>query len=131
MRKQMSDAKSLRMTLKKFDKELRKSEREAIRALSMTFGVLYKGEFTFASIEMSKGALSLLGKKMSEIGTVIALRAELMALEKGKMSIDKRIMKAALDELEEAAKEEYGSQNNVGEGWPSATIPQQEHKVDE
>ena len=118
----MSDAKSLRMTLKKFDKELRKSEREAIRALSMTFGVLYKGEFTFASIEMSKGALSLLGKKMSEIGTSLALRAELMALEKGKTSIDKRTMKAALDELEEAGKEEYGSQNSVGKATPEYDV---------
>ena len=110
----MSDAESLRMTLKAFDKELRKSEREAIRALSMTFGVLYRGEFTFASIEMSKGALSLLGKKLSEIGMALAFRAELMALEKEKTSIDKRTMKAALDELEKAAKEVYGSQNSVG-----------------
>lgn len=124
----MSDIKKLRMTFKEFDKELRKSEREAIRALSMTFGVLYRGEVTFASIEMSKGALSLLGKKISEIGTVLAFRAELMALEKGKTSIDKRTMKAALDEIEEAAKEEYGSLNSVGEGRPYATIPQRSIK---
>ena len=124
----MSDAKSYRLTLKEFDNELRKSRRESIRALSMALGVLYRGEFTFASIEMSKGALSLLGKKLSDIGTALAFRAELMALEKGKTSINKKTMKAILDELEEAAKEEYGSQNSVGKGWPSATIPQQEVK---
>lgn len=111
----MSDVKKLRMSFKEFDKALRKSEREAIRSFAMTFGVLYRGEFTFASIEMSKGSLTLLGKKISEIGTALAFRAELMALEKGKTSIDKRTMKAALDELEEVAKEEYGSKNNVGE----------------
>jgi len=101
----VSDPRVLRATFKEFDKELRKSRREAIRALAMTHGALYKCEFIFASIRMTDGALSLLGEKLSDIGTVLAFKAELLALEKGKKSIDKRTMKAALDSLKEGTEE--------------------------
>jgi len=101
----VSESLALRKTFKEFDKELRKSRREAIKALAMTHGALYKCEFVFASIRMTDGALSLLGEKLSDIGTVLAFKAELMALEKGKKSVDKRIMKAALDSLKEGTEE--------------------------
>ena len=96
----MSEPRVLRKTFKEFEKELKKELREATEALAMTYGALYKCEFVFASIRMTKGALSLLGEKLSNIGTVLAFKAELMALEKGKKSIDKRTMKKVLDELE-------------------------------
>lgn len=91
---------SLRITMKEFDKELKKARREAVTAWALTYGTLYKGEFSFASIEMTKGALSLLGKKLSQIGTALALHAELLAVEKGKTKIDKKTMGIVLKELE-------------------------------
>ncbi len=101
----MSDIRSLRKTFKEFDKELQKSRREAEKALALTHGALYKCEFIFASIKMTDGALSLLGKKLRDIGTVLAFEAELLALEKGKKSIDKRTMKIILDRLGEGIDE--------------------------
>ena len=101
----MSESRALRKTFKEFEKELQKELREATKALAMTYGALYKCEFIFASIKMTDGALSLLGEKLSSIGTVLAFKAELMALEKGKKSVDKRTMKAALDSLREGADE--------------------------
>ncbi len=96
---------NLRETLKDFDKELRKSRREAVRAWALTYATLYTGEFTFASIEMSQGALSLLGEKLSQIGTALALQAELLALEKRKKSINKKTMETVLNALENEAQE--------------------------
>ncbi len=101
----MSESRALRETFKEFEKELQKELREATKALAMTYGALYKCEFIFASIKMTDGALSLLGEKLSSIGTVLAFKAELMVLEKGKKSVDKRTMKAALDSLREGADE--------------------------
>ncbi len=97
----MSESRALRAIFKEFDKELRESRREAEKALAITFGSLYKCQFVFASIKMTDGALTLLGDKLRDIGTVLAFTAEVMALEKGKKSIDKRTMKAALDSLKD------------------------------
>ncbi len=96
----MSEERSLRELFKDSSKELQKSIREAEKAWAITHGIIYTGSYTFASIEMSKGALQLLAEKLSKIGVALALKAELLALEKGKKSIDKRIMKKVLDELE-------------------------------
>lgn len=101
----MSESRTLRNVFREAGKEFRKEMREAERALAMTHGMLYKGEFVFASIKMSEGALTLLGEKLRDIGTVLAFKAELMALEKGKTSIDKRIMKKVLDELEKGSED--------------------------
>jgi len=100
METKTSDMRSLRNTMKDFDKELKKTRREAKKALAMTYGALYKVEFLFASIEMSKGALTLLGEKLSQIGTVLALQAELLAIEKGRKSVNKKTMEIVLKELE-------------------------------
>ena len=97
----MSDSRTLRKTFKEITKEFQKELREAKKALAMTHGALYKCEFIFASIKMTDGALSLLGEKLAKIGTVLAFKAELMALDKGKKSINKRTMKVILDELGE------------------------------
>ncbi len=101
----MSESRALRKTFKEITREFQKELREAEKALAMTHGALYKCEFIFASIKMTDGALSLLGQKLRDIGTVLAFKAELMALEKGKKSIDKRTMKAALDSLKEGDDE--------------------------
>jgi len=97
----VSEPLTLRKSFKEIEKEFQKELREAREALALTHGALYKCEFIFASIRMTNGALSLLGEKLSDIGTVLAFKAELMALEKGKTSVDKRTMKAALDSLKE------------------------------
>jgi len=97
----VSEPLTLRKSFKEIGKEFQKELREAREALALTHGALYKCEFIFASIRMTNGALSLLGEKLSDIGTVLAFKAELMALEKGKTSVDKRTMKAALDSLKE------------------------------
>jgi len=60
----MSESRTLRNVFREAGKEFRKEMREAERALAMTHGVLYKGEFVFASIKMSEGALTLLGEKL-------------------------------------------------------------------
>lgn len=101
----MSDSLTLRKTFKELSKEFRKELREAREALAMTHGALYRCQFVFASIKMTDGALTLLGEKLRDIGTVLAFKAELMALEKGKKSIDKRTMKAILDSLGEGTEE--------------------------
>ncbi len=100
----MSESRALRKTFKEVEKEFQKELREAEKALAMTHGALYRCQFVFASIKMTDGALALLGDKLRDIGTVLAFKAELMALEKGKKSVDKRIMKAALDSLKEGAE---------------------------
>ena len=74
--------------------------REAEKAWAMAHGIIYTGSYTFASIKMSKGALQLLAEKLSTIGMALAFKAELLALEKGKTAIDKRMMEAVLKELE-------------------------------
>lgn len=102
----MSEERSLRETFKKFDKELQKSIREAEKAWAITHGIIYTGSYTFASIGISKGALQLLAEKLSKIGVALALKAELLALEKGKKSIDKRTMKTILDSLEKGVGSE-------------------------
>ena len=101
----MSEPRALRKTFKEITKEFQKELRESMKALAITHGALYKCEFIFASIKMTDGALSLLGEKLTKIGTVLAFKAEMMALEKGKKSIDKRTMKTILDSLEEGTEE--------------------------
>lgn len=100
----MSESRNLRQIFKESNKEFQKEIREAEKAWAMTYGALYACTFTIASIKLTDGALKLLMNKLSKIGTGLAFRAELLALEKGKKSIDKRIMKTVLDELEEAGK---------------------------
>ena len=91
----MSETRALRQALKETHKNFLKEIREAEKALAMTHGALYKCSFIFASIKMTDCALTLLGNKLRDIGTVLAFKAELMALEKGKTSIDKKTMKRA------------------------------------
>jgi hypothetical protein len=93
--------KALRNVFKEAEKEFRKEIREAENAWAMTHGALYTCKFTIASIKLTDGAMKLLMNKVSTIGTVLAFKAELVALEKGKKSIDKRTMKAVLDKLGE------------------------------
>jgi len=101
----MSDTSALRQVFKEAQKDFRKEIREAENAWALTHGVLYTCQFTIASIKLTKGAMKLLMNKISKIGTVLAFKAELMALEKGKTSIDKKTMKKVLDALEKYEEE--------------------------
>ncbi len=96
----MSEPRALRQTLKEAEKEFRKEIREAENAWALTHGILYTCEFTIASIKLTDGAIKLLMNKLSNIGTALALKAELMTLDKGKKSVDKKTMKKVLDELD-------------------------------
>ena len=107
----MNEMRSLRTTFKEFDKELQMSRRESEKAWAMTFGTLYTCTFTIASIKLTDGALKLLMNKLSQIGTCLAFRAELLALKNEKKSVDKRTMKTILDSLEEGAKDLGGADN--------------------
>lgn len=102
----MSETKARRQTLKESNKAFQKELRELVNAFAMTHGVLYSCKFVFASIKMTNGALTLLADKMRDLGTVLAFKAELLALEKGKTSIDKKTMKKVLDALESKDDEE-------------------------
>ncbi len=102
----MSESHALRQIFKEAHKDFRKEIREAENAWALTHGVLYTCEFTIASIKLTKGAMKLLMTKIAQIGTVLAFKAELMALEKGKTSIDKKTMKKVLDALDDIRNEE-------------------------
>lgn len=100
----LKSTQALRKVFKDSEKELRKRLREAERAWAIIHGLLYRVEFTFASMRMTKSASSLLGKKLSEIGTALAFKAELRTLEMGKTKIDRKTMKGVLDEIEASSE---------------------------
>lgn len=101
----MNETRALRQVFKESHKKFRKEIRDAEKAWALTHGVLHTCQFTIVSIKISDGALKLLMNKLSKMGTALAFKAELLALEKGKKSIDKRTMKTILDSLDEGAEE--------------------------
>lgn len=100
----MSEARALRQVFKESHKKFRKEIRDAEKAWALTHGVLHTCEFTIVSIKISEGAIKLLMNKLSKIGSALAFKAELIVLEKGRNSIDKKTMKTILDSLEEGAE---------------------------